>query len=143
MTRAISLSGGGYTFTGAVSGTGTVTGSFTGPSITGTFGGGKQTSGVTSKGYCGTYAGHDDDGVTSGSLSFVVTGTTFTGSHRDSDGDSGPIYGTVSGTSFTGYAPVDEGTVSISGTLTATSFSGSYSGGPSAGTFSGTSCGAF
>jgi len=147
VTRAINLSGGTapniYTFIGAVSGTGTVTGTLTGPSLTGSFGGGKQTPGTTSKAYCGTYSGHDDEGSTSGSFSLVVNGTTVNGSHRSPDGDSGPIYGTLSGTSFTGHAPSDEGTVSLSGTVTATTFSGTYSGGPVGGQFSGTSCGSF
>ncbi len=142
VTRAINLSGGGYTFTGSVSGTGAVSGSFTGPSVTGSFGGGKKAAGTTSKGYCGTYSGHDEDGPTSGTLSFVVSGTTLTGSHR-SGGDGGPISGTVSGTSFTAYAPSDGGIVTVTGTLGTTSFSGSYSGGPVGGTFSGSSCGNF
>lgn len=88
VTKQLSLSGGGYSFTGTGSADG-INGSYMGPNGSGVF---TILTGQTVTPYCGTYAG---DAM--GSWNFVVSGSSLSGAAVDSGGSGDTLTGTVSG----------------------------------------------
>jgi hypothetical protein len=140
-SHALSLAGGGYTFTGTFA-DGRIDGTFTSPTDSGTFSV-QPSDNATIRNYCGTYGGSTDNGhfnIAVNSSAGTLSGVWVSGV----DGRSGGLTGTTSGSTFTinvleGGAPT--GTV-VTGTITATSVSGTYSGDPNGGpgTVSGAVC---
>jgi hypothetical protein len=139
-THALSLSGGGYTFTGTFA-NGHMDGTFTSPTDSGTFSVQPSTA-ATIHNYCGTYTGSTDHG--NFNVAVNVTDGTLSGAWASSvDASTGGLSGTNSGGSFTINvlnAGTPNGTV-VNGTVTETSVSGTYSGaGSDSGTISGSVC---
>jgi hypothetical protein len=127
-TKALNVSGGGYTFTGTWA-NGRIEGTFTGPGVDGLFvvhGSTRETVQV----YCGTYTG-DSDGI----WNLVRRASVLSGVYNDVSGDSGELSGTLNNNavsvSFTGG--------SASGTLSGSVMSGTWqTADGSSGTWSGT-----
>jgi hypothetical protein len=133
-TGTLTLSGGGYSFTGALS-SGTMTGTYSGPNGSGNFAAAAPSStGATAKTYCGTYETSSDYGwlnlviSSSGNLSgmaVAIIGATSVG-----------ISGSLSGSSLTAATSAS---VPIQGTLSAdgNSVTGTYlpAGAAGSGTF--------
>ena len=146
-TRAISLSGGGYTFTGAAAGA-TIGGSYTGPGgAAGAFSS-RSTAGGTVTVYCGNVFGAPPDtGVVTGVFNLAVSDQSgavsgaFIISADDAD-TVGILAGQVTGTavSLTGTATAGKSvgaTVSVTGTIQGGAFSGSSNtGNPASGSTS-------
>jgi hypothetical protein len=88
-TKTLTITGGGYTFTGKLSATG-ITGSYSGPNGAGTFG---VLSGADSKAYCGTYTGETAE--KGGVWTFTVSGTVVVGSFSGNSGGGGNLNGTA------------------------------------------------
>lgn len=134
-TKALNLSGGGFTFTGAID-NGQMTGTFTGPnSATGTFSGLNSTTATVTR-YCGTFTG-----TQSGVWNFEVANGKVLGAvvQTPKPGQSGlSIVGTLSGSTFT-FTVAGITTVTGTGTIQGGSTSGTWSGGTDSGTFSGSS----
>jgi hypothetical protein len=139
-THALSLAGGGYTFTGTFA-DGRIDGTFTSPSESGTFSVQPSSDTATIRNYCGTYSGSTDQGHFN--IAVNSSAGTLSGAwSSESDGKTGGLSGTTSGNSVTvnvleGGAP--NGTV-VNGTITETSVSGTFSGPESSGTVSGGAC---
>lgn len=85
-TNQLSVTGGGYTFSGTASSNG-VTGSYQGPKGSGSF---SVLTGASVTPYCGTFAG-DATGV----WNMVVSGSTITGTAMDDKGHGDQLTGTV------------------------------------------------
>ena len=104
-TRKLVITGGGYTFTGGVISGSTFSGTYTGPGgAAGGFAGDKRSATVASRGYCGTFSGHDDQGPIAGTFNFVASGSgAVSGTIATDDGSSARITGTASATAVSGY----------------------------------------
>ncbi len=87
-TNALAITGGGYTFTGAFSGTSLLDGNYTGINGPGLFL--TALSAGTAQAFCGTFDGDDD-----GTWNFVVNDTELSGRALTSSGDVVPLNGTV------------------------------------------------
>jgi hypothetical protein len=121
-SHALSVSGGGYTFTGTFA-SGQLTGTVTGPAGNGTFAA-QPTGTATIRNYCGTYAGRTDNGHFN--ISVNVSANTIAGAWASAvDGQTGGLTGTVSGSSFSVDVGGSGGTV-VTGSITSTSVSGTY-----------------
>jgi len=123
-TGPLSVSGGGYTFTGGLAG-GVLSGTWIGPGTNGTFAAlvAANSSSVTA--FCGTFDGND-----SGAWNVAQSGMTLTGSFTGTAGSgslSGTLVGSSVGLNFSG------GTAQ--GTLNGTSMSGTWSGSAGSGTW--------
>lgn len=128
---AISASGGGYTLTGSVANT-TATGTYTGPSDSGSFAAFKgDTTSVTV--YCGTYAGD-----ASGSWNLVRNGNSVAGAYSHGKLTNGTVNGNNVSFSITDDSA---GPGSGTGTISGSSVSGTWTVGSSTGNWTGsTSC---
>ncbi len=142
-THTLSLSGGGYAFTGTYA-NGVLSGTFTNPK--GATGGFTTQSGSTTSvvAYCGTYTG-TGNGYFNVTVNFSTNQITGFSVEYKSNSDRSPLTGTVSGNSLTVNYPAGNG---VTGTATGTfggtnksTISGTYSD-PSGGqgTFSGSRC---
>lgn len=121
VTRAVVVSGGGYTFEGTLSTDVTsLSGGFTGPTSGSFFTLTTDSGGVTT--YCGTYSG-DDSGVWN--IAIISATGQVSGTWADDLGDAGLIAGQLTGTSLAVTDP-DEPGVSASGTLQGNSLSGTW-----------------
>jgi len=120
-TDQLSVSGTGYTFTGAFDGQSRLEGTFTGPTGDGNFV--TEVSTGTAQTFCGSYSGDDQ-----GTWSFVVTGGEVHGLAQSSTSGLPPIplNGIVSGQHITIYAPGTQ-TVFAEGDITGTSAGGTWS----------------
>lgn len=140
-THALSLTGGGYSFTGTYA-NGRIDGTFTSPSGNGSFSAQPATNATISS-YCGTYA--LNDGSDHGHFNIAVNASagTLSGAWAsDVNGDTGGLSGTTSNGAITVNVlngGVSNGTV-VSGTITATTLTGSFSGPDGTGSVSGGSC---
>jgi hypothetical protein len=96
-SRALVVSGGGYSFSGTYDGSSLLVGSFTGPSsASGSFRAQKSTSNAP-KAYCGTFNAFDpadEDGI----WNFSIDGTSISGTATEFGGDVIVLSGTASGT---------------------------------------------
>lgn len=142
-TGQIYLTGGGYTFVGALTGT-QITGTFTYTGGNGVFTCNEGTSSNV-KNYCGRYA-ENSPGTDAGAFNMTISGTTiYLIVYPDGEGGVGfTTTGTYNTTTYaiTIHDP-ETGTVTIAtGTLnpTANTISGSYNTGDAAGTWSGGLC---
>jgi hypothetical protein len=121
-SHALALSGGGYTFTGTYA-SGRLTGTVTGPAGSGTFAA-QPTGTATIRNYCGTYAGHTDNGRFN--MSVNVNTNTVAGAWASAvDGTTGTLTGTVSGSSVSVDVGGSGGTV-VTGSITSTGVTGTY-----------------
>jgi len=96
-TKTLSVSGGGYTFTGTFDGQSRLNGTFTGPTTGGTF---ETLEGAElAEVLCGTYTGDD-----SGSWSFIIRGTALVGqAQSSSEGSPLELEGVVNRNNLTFY----------------------------------------
>jgi hypothetical protein len=136
-THALSLTGGGYTFTGTYA-DGHLDGTFTSPTESGTFSV-QPSAGATIRNYCGTYGGNTDHGTFN--IAVNTTAGTLSGAWASGvNGSSGGLSGTASGNAIT--ITVSGSTTMVTGTMTSTSVSGSYpaTADSDAGTISGSIC---
>ncbi|HXI21116.1 MAG TPA: hypothetical protein VNH46_08530 [Gemmatimonadales bacterium] len=123
-TGALTLSGGGYSFTGTFDGQSSVQGTFTGPNgASGGFATTETSSSSTASNYCGSYARNDLSDA--GTFSVVISGSSILGRWASSvDGSTGGLSGSVSGNNITiNVSPA--GTVAT-GTRSGTTISGTF-----------------
>lgn len=127
VTKQLTLSGGGYSFTGTGASDG-VNGTYMGPNGSGVF---TVLTGQTVTVYCGSYAG---DAM--GSWNFVVSGSSLSGSAVDSGGGGDTFTGTVNG----GMVSITSKAMSTaSGTISGNTATGTWqSAGGKKGTWTGT-----
>jgi hypothetical protein len=133
--NALSVSGGGYTFAGTLTG-GTIAGSYAGPNGIGTFTTQSSTNN-SAQVYAGTFTS-TVAGQPSGTFNLVINGTVITGLAITSDNQT-TVYlaGTLSGTTIT-IRDASSNTGIATGTLSGTTVSGSFDAGSNRGTWSGT-----
>jgi hypothetical protein len=137
-TDELSVSGGGYAFTGVFDGEHGLEGTWTGP---GGSGGTFVTTDLDSaKAYCGSYATDDEDDA--GTFSFVIGGSILRGAAVSSEDESLiPLDGTVNSNAITIYIPGTT-TVLASGTRNGNNVSGVFDDHQgNTGTWSGGACG--
>ncbi len=140
-SHALSLAGGGYTFTGTYA-NGRIDGTFTSPTGSGSFSA-QPTTNATISSYCGTY--NLGSGTDHGHFNIAVNaaaGTLSGAWASDVNGDTGGLSGTTSNGSITVNVLKDgasNGTV-VSGTITATTLTGTFNGPDGAGSVSGGPC---
>ncbi|HWA16224.1 MAG TPA: hypothetical protein VG817_07320 [Gemmatimonadales bacterium] len=137
-TGVLTVTGGGYTFSGVLDDDGQLQGTWTGPGgLSGTFVGTAE-SGATV--YCGNYITNDEDD--SGSFSFVIGGGILRGSAVSSEGgDAVALDGVVSGNSITIYFPGTTIALAV-GTRNGSNVSGTFDDKQgNTGTWSGSACG--
>ncbi|HEX5385802.1 MAG TPA: hypothetical protein VFW66_03790 [Gemmatimonadales bacterium] len=139
-SHALSLSGGGYTFTGTFA-NGRIDGTFTSPTDSGSFSA-ESSASATIRNYCGTFSGNTDQGHFNITVN-LTDGTLWGAWASGTDGKSGGLSGTNSGSNVTINVlenGASVGTV-VTGTITATSISGTYGGsGGDSGTVTGGVC---
>lgn len=139
-TRALTASGGGYTFTGTYDGTAVISGTFTGPAASqGTFRG--RTSTANARSICGTFTSQtgSDDGI----FNFAIDGTTLSGTATTEDGTVVVLNGTVSGTGAISIVNPNNpsGAPLATGNITGNNASGTFNdGGGNQGTWTGSVC---
>jgi hypothetical protein len=136
VTKAVSLGGGGYNFSGNVS-SGSFDGSYTGPSgASGSFATLNTTQTLVTA-YCGTFR-QTKGGTNTGTFNLQVSlKGTISGSYSGMDG-AGRISATATGSTFTGTST---GGDTVTGNISGTSVSGTYADGEgSEGTFAGSKC---
>lgn len=98
-TKAITLTGGGYSFAGVFDGSNRLEGTYTGPATQGTFVSAKSDGSATA--FCGSYTG-DDQGL----WNFVVDGNKILGQAISSlSGTNLPLDGSISGGNITVHFP--------------------------------------
>ena len=140
-THALSITGSGYTFTGVFDGASRLEGTYTGPTVNGTFVLSKSTGGAAVA-YCGTYTS-TTPGQDNGVWNFVINGTVISGNAVSAVGGTLiALDGTLSGgTNITIVIPGTTNTLA-SGTLASNgSVSGTYDDGQgSTGTWIGALC---
>ncbi len=113
------LSGGGYNFTGIVSGD-ILGGTFSGPLGSGTFAMLVSASDGSVTLYCGSFTG-----TSSGTWNLAVSGPEIVGSFADTVGDTGEIIGTLTGSSVSANLPGGSAT----GTMSPSSAGGTWTAG--------------
>jgi hypothetical protein len=144
-TGALSVTGGGFTFSGTMAG-GHLSGGFTGPSITGLFSLQVSTTSSDLTVYCGTFTGRTPEALPSGGTgqgpddgtwNLVVGATTVDAIVLSDGGDQVVLEGTRSGTSITLSVPGGTAAGTISGSSNEF-VSGTYNvSGAGSGTFQG------
>ena len=135
-TKAVALSGGGYTIAGTIDNTGKLLGTYTHSTAQGSVVAYQHTTANPVSVFCGTYSG-DAEGI----WNTVRRGTSLSGVYDNVDGSDGYFTGTVNGSSVSitdvAYSPG----VAYIGTLSGTTMSGTWSGGGYVGTWtSSTTC---
>jgi len=127
---AVSVSGGGHTLTGTIT-SGELDGTYAGSGGTGSFGTHKGAASSDVTLFCGSY-----DGDASGVWNLAKTGNSLVGAYADDGGGSARLTGSLSGTAIS--ITFSGGTAS--GTLaSATSMNGTWTAGAGSGTWTGTS----
>lgn len=132
-TKAITATGGGYTFSGVYDGAnrleGTVAGTGSGTFVV------VRDDASAAVAFCGTFSGTD-----SGVWNFTVDGTSVIGSYTTNSGTTGALDGTISGNTITINNP-GGGSPLATGTRTGDNASGTWNdGGGGSGTWTGTRC---
>ncbi|HTS88386.1 MAG TPA: hypothetical protein VMG41_07850 [Gemmatimonadales bacterium] len=117
--NSISVSGSGYSFTGAYDGNNRLEGTYTGPSTQGTFV--TALADANTAAFCGTYTG-DDQGV----WNFVIDGAAVLGQAVSSaTGSSAPLDGSISGNNISILFPGTQ-QVLATGTRSGSTVSGTW-----------------
>lgn len=137
-TGYLTLTGGGYTFTGTLS-SGHLNGTYTGPNGGGGFAATSSTSGTPLKVFCGQYQETSPNTSNHGTFNMLIDGNNLTVVVSGADLT---LYGTISGTTVTVFASGTSGTPVATGTIDAgrTVASGSYNTGDTQGTWSAELC---
>jgi hypothetical protein len=122
-TKAVTLSGGGYTIAGTIDGTGKLLGTYTHSTTQGSVVAYQHTAANPVTVYCGTYTG-DADGI----WNTLIRGTSLSGVYDNVDGSDGYFTGSVNGNtvSVTEISASPGGTAT--GTISGTTLSGTWSG---------------
>ena len=132
-TKAVAVSGGGFTIAGTIDNTGKLLGTYTHSSAEGRAVAYQHTTASPVTVFCGTYAG-DADGI----WNLVHRGTSLSGAYDNVDGSDGYLTGTVNGSSLN--ITIEYGGTAV-GTMSGTTMSGTWSGGTYVGTWtSDTTC---
>jgi hypothetical protein len=137
--HTISVTGGGYTFTGSFA-SGKLSGTFTTPS-SGSGGFTTQSSGDNVQTFCGHFA-PDQVGKTGAVFNIVVNSTTGIVSGIGIGGDQVPVTltGTVSGATVSITFQLTEGPGSATGTISGTSLTGTFMTPDNSGAWTGAKC---
>src|SRR5881398_2160911 len=122
-TKALTLSGGGYTVAGTIDNTGKLLGTYTHSTAQGSVVAYQHTTANPVTVYCGTYTG-DADGI----WNTVLRGTSVAGVYDNVDGSDGYFTGTVNGSSVTITDISASPGATASGTISGTTMSGTLSG---------------
>jgi hypothetical protein len=122
-TKAVTLSGGGYTIAGTIDGTGKLLGTYIHSTTQGSVVAYQHTAANPVTVYCGTYTG-DADGI----WNTLIRGTSLSGVYDNVDGSDGYFTGSVNGSSVsvTEISASPGGTAT--GTISGTTLSGTWSG---------------
>jgi len=118
-TKAVAVSGGGYTIAGTIDDSGKLLGTYTHSSAEGRAVAFQHTTASPVTVFCGTYSG-DADGI----WNLVRRGTSLSGAYNNVDGSDGYLTGTVTGSSVN--LTIEYGGTAT-GTLSGTTASGSWS----------------
>jgi len=118
-TKAVAVSGGGYTIAGTIDDSGKLLGTYTHSSAEGRAVAFQHTTASPVTVFCGTYTG-DADGI----WNLVRRGTSLSGAYNNVDGSDGYLTGTVTGSSVN--LTIEYGGTAT-GTLSGTTASGSWS----------------
>src|SRR5437870_7093837 len=129
-TKAVALSGGGYTIAGTIDDTGKLLGTYTHSGTEGSVVAYQHTSANPVTVYCGTYTG-DADGI----WNTVLRGTFLSGVYDNVDGSDGYFSGTVTGSSVSITDVTASPGTTATGTISGTTLSGTWSGGSFVGTW--------
>jgi hypothetical protein len=118
-TGALTITGGGYSFTGVYDGSNRLEGTYTGPTTAGTFVS-AQSDGTT-EAFCGSYAG-DDQGL----WNFVIDGNDILGEAVSvNSGTSAPLDGSINGNAISILFPGTQ-QVLATGTRSGSTVSGTW-----------------
>jgi hypothetical protein len=135
-TGALALSGGGYTFTGVLTGT-LLSGTWTGPNGTS----GYFTTTLTSgSGAVTVYCGGFDGSLEDGTLNIVIRGTSLTGLAVATDGDATELAGEVDGNDVEVWVAEEPATVVATGVIEGTTLTGTFNAGGNAGSWDAAVC---
>ena len=127
-TKAVAVSGGGYTIAGTIDNTGKLLGTYMHASTEGRAVAYQHTTASPVTVFCGSYTG-DAHGI----WNLVHRGTSVSGAYDNVDGSDGYLTGSVSGGSID--LTIEYGGTAV-GILSGTTMSGTWSGGPFTGTWS-------
>jgi hypothetical protein len=132
-TKVVQVSGGGFTITGTIDGSGSLLGTYTHSTAEGRAVAYQHTTAIPVTVFCGTYTG-DADGI----WNLIRRGNSLSGAYVNVDGSDGYLTGTVNGTSLS--LTIQYGGTAT-GTHSGTTMSGTWSGPGYAGTWtSDTTC---
>ena len=121
-TQLFTVSGGGFTLTGTIDGTGKLLGTYTHGSNHGYVAGFEHTAANPVTVFCGTYAG-----AAQGVMNLTRRGTSLSGAYVNIDGSDGHMSGTISGSSISITDIQDTPGGIFVGTLSGTTMSGTWS----------------
>ncbi|HXL08158.1 MAG TPA: hypothetical protein VN964_14640 [Gemmatimonadales bacterium] len=122
-TKAVTLSGGGYTIAGTIDDTGKLLGTYTHSSTEGSVVAYQHTTTSPVTVYCGTYTGGAD-----GVWNTLIRGSSLSGVYDNVDGSDGYFTGTVNGNSVSITEISASPGATASGTISGTTMSGTLSG---------------
>jgi len=121
-TKAVTLSGGGYTIAGTIDDTGKLLGTYTHSSTEGSVVAYQHTTTSPVTVYCGTYTGGAD-----GVWNTLIRGSSLSGVYDNVDGSDGYFTGTVNGNSVSITDISASPGATASGTISGTTMSGTLS----------------
>jgi len=122
-TKAVAVSGGGFTIAGTIDDTGKLLGTYTHSSVEGSVVAYQHTTANPVTVFCGTYTGGAD-----GIWNTLLRGTSLSGVYDNVDGSDGYFTGTVNGSSVTITDISASPGATASGTISGTTMSGTLSG---------------
>ena len=122
-TKAVAVSGGGFTIAGTIDDTGKLLGTYTHSTAQGSVVAYQHTTANPVTVYCGTYTG-DADGI----WNTLLRGTSLSGVYDNVDGSDGYFTGTVNGSSVSITDISASPGATASGTISGTTMSGTLSG---------------
>src|SRR6266550_538568 len=129
-TKAVTLSGGGYTIAGTIDDTGKLLGTYTHSTTEGSVVAYQHATTHPVTIYCGTYTG-DADGI----WNTLIRGSSLSGVYDNVDGSDGYFLGTVNGSSVSITEISASPGETASGAISGTTLSGTWSGPGFAGTW--------
>jgi len=129
-TKAVALSGGGFTIAGTIDDTGKLLGTYMHATTQGSVVAYRHASANPVTVYCGTYTG-DADGI----WNSVLRGTSLSGVYDNVDGSDGYFTGTVNGSNVSITDVTASPGTTATGTISGTTLSGTWSGGSFVGTW--------
>ncbi len=122
-TKAVAVSGGGFTIAGTIDDTGKLLGTYTHSSVEGSVVAYQHTTAHPVTVFCGTYTGGAD-----GIWNTLLRGTSLSGVYDNVDGSDGYFTGTVNGSSVSITDISASPGATASGTISGTTMSGTLSG---------------